>query len=205
MTKDSEKKIMPPCIIACNVFRSAMEHLGIRQRYPDLTLRYLPAHLHLQPVELRRRLLAEIDAARKLNQPVGCLYGHCFEDIEDILEKAGVPRIRTGHCFEILMGGDRYRRSIQDQAGTFFMEKELVENFEDYCWDPLELHDPQMRRWYFEHYRRVAYIRQPHDPDLTDQAQRIAGALDLELQILEADYKELELALNQLIGELYTR
>jgi len=196
---------MPPCIIACNVFRSAMEHLGIQRRHPDLCFRYLPAHLHLQPFELKRRLMAEIQTARKNRQPVGCLYGHCFEDIEDVLEEARVPYIRLGHCFEILIGGHRYRRMIQEQAGTFFMEKELVENFEAYCWDPLELHDPQMRRWYFEHYRRVAYIHQPLDPDLTDQVRRIAGRLDLDLQIVEADYGELEHALNQLIGELYQR
>ena len=189
---------MPPCIIACNVFRSAMEHLGIQSRFPDLSLRYLPAHLHLQPLELKRRLLAEIETARQIDPSVGCLYGHCFEDIEDVLEKAGVPRIRTSHCFEILMGGQRFGRVIQDQAGTFFMERELVENFEAYCWDPLELHDPQMRRWYFEHYRRVAYIRQPRDPDLTDKAQGIAGALELDLQILEV-------ALNKLNNELYSR
>jgi hypothetical protein len=194
---------MPPCIIACNVFRSAMEHLGIQQRYPDLILRYLPAHLHLRPLELRRRLLAEIEENRKKHGPVGCLYGHCFEDIEDMLEKARVPRIRAGHCYQVLMGDDRFRRTILDQAGTFFMEKELVENFEAYCWDPLELHDPQMREWYFEHYRRVVFIRQPQDPDLTVQARRIASSLDLELQIVEADYDELEHALNQLIEELY--
>jgi Protein of unknown function (DUF1638) len=202
MAKDSKKNIMPPCIVACNVFRSAMEHLDIQHRYPDLSIRYLPAHLHLQPAELKRRLLAEIGAARENRRTVGCLYGHCFEDIEDVLEEAGVPRIRVGHCFEILMGRDRYHQWIHDQAGTFFMEKELVENFEAYCWEPLELFDPQMRSWYFEHYRRVAYIRQPRDPDLTVQARRIAGSLDLELQIVEADYGELEHTLNQLIAEL---
>jgi hypothetical protein len=196
---------MAPCIIACNVFRSAIDHLGIQRRYPDLAIRYLPAHLHLQPMELRRRLLAEIAAAREHQQTVGCLYGHCFEDIEDVLEEADVPRVRAGHCFEILMGGERFHQTIQDQAGTFFMERELVENFESYCWEPLELHDPQMRRWYFEHYRRVAYIRQPQDPDLTAEAQRIAEALELGLQILESDYGELENELNQLIGELYAR
>jgi hypothetical protein len=195
---------MPPCIIACNTFRSAMEHLGIQRRYPDLSLRYLAAHLHLQPAELKRCMLAEIREAQKNHQPVGCLYGHCFEDIDDVLKEAGVPRIRTGHCFEILMGGERFRQLIQDQAGTFFMEKELVENFEAYCWDPLELHDPQMRRWYFEHYRHIAYIRQPLDPDLTGQARRIAESLDLRLQIVEADYEELESALNQMIDGLYT-
>jgi hypothetical protein len=196
---------MEPCIIACHVFRSAMEHLGIQRRYPDLSIRYLPAHLHLRPVELKRCLLAEIGAARDNRQPVGCLYGHCFEDIDDVLEEAGVPRIRAGHCFEILMGGDRFRQWIRDDAGTFFVERELVENFEAYCWEPLELHDPQMRQWYFEHYRRVAYIRQPGDPDLTVQTRWIAEALDLGLQIVDADYKELEQALRQLLNELYAQ
>ena len=196
---------MPPCIIACNVFRSAMEHLGIQRCYPDLSIRYLPAHLHLRPLELRRRLVVEIEENRGKNRPVGCLYGHCFEDIEDMLKKARVPRICAGHCYQVLMGDDRFRRTIQDQAGTFFMEQELVENFEAYCWDPLELHDPQMRHWYFEHYHRVVYIHQPRDPDLTVQARRIAESLDLELQIVEADYSELEHSVNQLIDELYAQ
>jgi hypothetical protein len=194
--------IMPPCIIACKVFRSALEYLGVQRRHPDLSLRYLPSHLHLQPTELKRRLMAEIDAARKDHYAVGCLYGHCFEDIEDILEVSGVPHVRTGHCYEILVGENRYRRLIQDQAGTFFIEKELVENFETYCWEALELDDPQMRQWYFEHYRRVAYIHQPMDPDLTDRVRHIAKSLELELQIVEAEYAELERAVNQLIDDL---
>jgi hypothetical protein len=199
------KQIMKICIIACNVFRSAIEHLDIRRHYPDLFLRYLPAHLHLQPMELRRRLIAEIETARDNHQSVGCLYGHCFDDIEDVLENSDIPHIRTGHCYEILMGSHRFHEVIRVQAGTFFMERELVENFEAYCWNPLELQDPQMRHWYFEHYRRVAYIRQPRDPDLTHQARRIAGALELDLQIVDADYGELAQALNQLICELASR
>lgn len=196
---------MPPCLIACNVFRSALAFLGIQQRYPDLTIRYLPAHLHLRPAELKCRLLEEIRRAGESKRPTGCLYGHCFEDIDEVLEAEKVLRIRIAHCFEILLGSERFRQSVQDQAGTFFMEKELAENFEAYCWNPLELHDPQMRRWYFEHYRRVTYIRQPRDPDLTARVSEIAGVLELDLNVLEADYRELEHAVNDLIGKLYLR
>ena len=196
---------MPPCLIACNVFRSAMDFLGIQQRYPDLTIRYLPAHLHLRPAELKRRLLEEIRRAGESKQPTGCLYGHCFEDIDAVLEAEKVPRIRIAHCFEILLGSERFQQSIQDQAGTFFMEKELAENFDAYCWNPLELHDPQMRHWYFEHYRRVTYIRQPRDPDLTAKVREIAGALELGFNVLEADYSELARAVNELIAKLYLR
>ena len=193
---------MPPCLIACSVFRSAIAHIGIQQRHPELSMRYLPAHLHLQPVALKNRMLAEIRRIKAKGEPVGCIYGHCFEDIDELLDAENVPRIRIGHCFEILLGSERYRQTIRDQAGTFFMEKELVENFQAFCWDPLELSDPQIRQWYFEHYRMIAYIRQPRDPDLTAKLSEIAGALNLGLQVVKADYRELENALNDLIGKL---
>jgi hypothetical protein len=195
---------MPPCLIACDVFRNALDSMGIQQRYPELTVCYLPAYLHLQPAELKRRILAEISLAKERRQRVGCLYGHCFEDIDEVLIEAKVPRLLIGHCFESLLGKDRYHHLIQDQTGTFFMEKELVEHFETYCWEPLELHDPQLRRWYFEHYRQVAYIRQPGDPDLSSKAREIAKSLELELQVIKADYRELDRALSRLIRELYT-
>ncbi len=196
---------MVPCLIACRVFSSAMDYLGIQQRHPGLIIRYLPAHLHLQPVRLKERLLAEIRQAGGSKRCAGCLYGHCFEDIDEVLETVGAPRIPIAHCFEILLGKDRFRQFVQDQAATFFVEKELVENFEDDCWNPLELFDPQMRRWYFEHYRQVAYIRQPGDPDLTVKVRDIAGSLELDLKVLDADYLELARAVNDLIGKLCLR
>ncbi|MBW1777080.1 MAG: DUF1638 domain-containing protein [Deltaproteobacteria bacterium] len=194
---------MPPCLIACEIFRSALIVLKIQKRYPELKIHFLPGHLHLQPQELKKRILAEIKKLRGKGYQVGCLYGHCFEDIDEVLEEAAVPRIRMHHCFEILVGSERFQQMIQDQAGTFFMEKELVENFDAYCWKPLELYDPQMRRWYFEHYRQVAYIRQPLDPDLSAQVRRIAEALELRLQVVKADYQELDSALTRLIDTLY--
>lgn len=196
---------MPPCLIACHVFRSAMDYLGIQKHYPDLTIRYLPAHLHLQPARLKDRLLAEIRQAGESNLCVGCLYGHCFEDIDEVLKPSAVPRLPVSHCFEILLGKDRFQQFMQEQPGTFFMEKELIENFEECCWNPLELSDPQMRRWYFEHYHQIAYIRQPRDPDLTVKVRDIAGALELGFKVVDADYRELERKLNDLIGKLCPR
>jgi hypothetical protein len=196
---------MPACLIACDAFRSALAYLKIQQRYAGLTIHYLPGHLHLRPVELKRRILEQIRLVRKGNKPAGCLYGHCFEDIDEVLQKAAMPRIQTAHCFEILLSGDRFRQIIQDQAGTFFMEKELIENFQKHCWEPLELHDPQMRAWYFEHYRQTVYIRQPLDPDLSAKARQIAEALDLKLHIADADYRELDRAVHHLIMDLDTR
>lgn len=179
-------------IIACHVFEDALNYLDIERRYPEVAVRYLPAHLHLRPAELQRRISLEIAEARRSKDAVCCLYGSCFPGIDHALGDLSVPRVPCSHCFEIFLGAERYRQLTEDEPGSFFLEKHLMLNFEECCWEPLELYDPMMRNWYFEHYRRMIYIRQPLDPDLTEPAKRIADKLSLKLHMEDADYTELE-------------
>ena len=112
----------------------------------------------------------------------------------------GAIRVEGSHCYEILLGSENFRRIIQDNAGTYFLEKELVINFEDYCRKPLELDDPEMKEMIFRRYEFLVYIRQPSDPDMTDAVNGIAGFLGLSVKCLEADYFFLEKAVLKLIG-----
>lgn len=179
-------------LIACEAFQDALSWLKLGQRFPAVKTRFLPAFLHINPRELKRRLRAEIRRLSEKKSTAYCLYGQCFPDIDETLGKMGVPRLPCGHCYETLLGGDRYRGVVEEEPGSFFMEKELLVNFDKYCWLPLEFDDPQMRAWYFEHYRQIVYIRQPLDPDLLPHARDIAERLDLPLRIIEADYRELD-------------
>ena len=47
-------------IVACAVFKPAIEYLQLERRYPNLRLTYLPSKLHLRPQELKNRLLTGI-------------------------------------------------------------------------------------------------------------------------------------------------
>lgn len=179
-------------LIACRVFESALHGLRITSLYPDLILRYLPAHLHLRPRELRRRLCAEISSARREGDIPCCAYGACFPTMDETLEKLSVPRISYRHCFEALLGRKRFEQISTDSPGSFFIEKTLLTNFEDSCWKPLELEDPLMRKWIFENYRQLVYILQPTDPPLEVQAGKIASRLNLSMVVVEADYTELK-------------
>jgi len=179
-------------IIACQVFKPAIESLQLEQRYPILRLTYLPANLHLQPQELRNRMLAEIKAAEKRNERVICLYGNCFPSIEDFCQEHGVIKLPGHYCYEMLLGSDRFGQLLDQMAGTYFAEKELIQNFEEYCVIPLELHDEEMKRYCFNQYRRLLYVRQPSDPNLVVQAGEVADFLGLSLDISEADYSYLE-------------
>jgi len=186
-------------IVACAVFKPAIEYLQLELRYPNLRLIYLPSRLHLRPQELKNHLLIGIKAAQKRNERVICLYGDCFPDIDDFCQKHGVIKVPGHYCYEMLLGSERFRQLIEEMTGTYFAEKDLILNFEEYCVRPLELHDEEMRRYCFQQYRRLLYVRQPLDPNLTARAGEVADFIGLSLDISDADYSHLEKELTRLI------
>ena len=187
-------------IIACTVFKPAMEYLQLESRYPNLRLTYLPPKLHLKPQALKKRLLNEINAAQKRNERVICLYGDCFPGIDDFCQQHGVIKVPGHYCYEMLLGTERFQRLIEEMAGTYFAERELILHFEEYCVRPLELYDEEMRKYCFEHYKRLLYVRQPSDPNLLiSQAGEAAQFLELYLDISDADYSQLDKNLIELL------
>ncbi|MFC1963611.1 DUF1638 domain-containing protein [Chloroflexota bacterium] len=178
-------------IIACAVFKQALEHLQLGKRYPNLHLTYLPSNLHLKPQELRSRLIKETNAAIKRGERVICLYGDCFPDIDDFCQQRSVTKVEGHYCYEMLLGSERFTQIIDETAGTYFAEKDLIQNFEEYCVRPLELNDKDMRKYCFKQYRRLLYVRQPSDSNLVPKASEVAKFLELSLDISDADYSHL--------------
>ncbi len=178
-------------IIACAVFKPALAYLQLESRYPNLRLTYLPSNLHMRPQELKNYLLREIASAQKRNERTICLYGECFPGINDFCQRHGAIKVPGHHCYEMLLGSERFRRLIEEMAGTYFLETDLILNFEEYCVQPLELHDEEMRQYCFQHYRRLLYVRQPLDLELVPKAGELAKFLELSLEIRDADYSYL--------------
>ncbi len=188
-------------IIACGVFRPALEHLEVPASREDLEIDFLPPRLHLKPRELERALQEEIDASKDRKESVVCLYGKCFPDIDAFCERNEVRRPSCLHCYEAFLGAERYRRIVEEITGTYFLEKELIEDFEKSCAEPLELHDEEIRKMFFDHYRRLIYIRQPSDPDLLPKAAEVARFLEMNLEVQDADYAHLKAQLDALLGK----
>jgi hypothetical protein len=186
-------------IIACAVFKPAVEYLQMERRYSNLRLTYLPSKLHLRPQELKNRLLREVTAAKERDERVICLYGDCFPDIDDFCREQEVFKVPGHYCYEMLLGSERFEQLIKEMAGTYFAEKDLIINFEEYCVRPLELHDEEMRDYCFRQYRRLLYVRQPSDPNLVPKASEVADFIGLSLDISDVDYSHLE---KRLIGLL---
>jgi len=186
-------------LIACGVFRTVLDTLRLERRYRNLRLTFLPSNLHLWPDKLKRRLSQEVRNAQRKNERIICLYGECFPDIDEFCEQRGITRMRGLYCYEMLLGSEEFHRIMEETAGTYFLERELIVNFDEYCAEPLELCDAEMRRSYFRHYRRLLYVRQPSDPDLVSRARGLAQFLNLSLEIRDADYQYFNDELTSLI------
>ncbi len=186
-------------IITCAVFQPAIEYLHLEERFPNLRLTYLPSNLHLRPQELKKRMLPEIKAAQKRNERVICLYGDCFPDIDGFCQEHGATKVPGHYCYEMLLGSERFNQFLDEMTGTYFAEKDLIINFEEYCVRPLELRDEEMRKYCFNQYRRLLYVRQPSDPDLVAQAGEVADFLGLSLDVSDVDYSYLQKNLVELL------
>jgi hypothetical protein len=193
----SEKTEVITRIIACAVFMAAMEHLQLEKKYPNLRVTYLPARLHLKPAELKKSLQREISRAQAKGERIICLYGECFPDIDGFCKQHNIIKVPGSYCYEMLLGSERFKQLIDETTGTYFLEEELIINFEDFCMGPLELKDEEMRRQCFEHYNRLLYIRQPSDKDLVPKANKLAKILGLSLEIQDADYSHIEKTLTE--------
>jgi hypothetical protein len=189
----------PTRMIACGVFRPALEHLKLESGYPHLYLTFLPSNLHLRPHELENALRKEINSARDRNEKVICLYGNCLPDMGDFCHHLGAVKVPGLHCFQMLLGNERYQHVMEEMAGTYFLNSDLLLNFEEYCSEPLELYDDEIKRLVFRHYERIVYLRQPLDLDLISRAFEVADFLHLSLEIQEVDYSHLERVLAALL------
>ncbi|MGD8449084.1 MAG: DUF1638 domain-containing protein, partial [Desulfobacterales bacterium] len=186
-------------LIACGVFKPALKSLRVEEKYPQLRVTFLPSNLHLYPRTLKKNLIREIVSARKQSERPLLLYGYCVPGIEEICIQNCADKVPGLHCFEMLLGSDSYEQIMAETAGTYFLERELIVNFREYCFEPLELYDSDIRKSFFKHYKKLMYVRQPSDRDLKAAAAKLAGFLDLSLEIIDADYSHLKQRLIHLI------
>jgi hypothetical protein len=193
---------MPIRIIACGVFRDALRRIEPQRFHQNVAITYITPHLHNHPQKLKKEILHQIHLAQKAGDKILCLYGRCYPDLDDHLYEMGIPRVPGGHCYEILLSSRRFHAIIDEETGTYFIEKDLILNFTEYCIQPLELDDPLMRECCFQHYTRLAYIRQPLDPDtVMPIVHHISKFLKLKPLVIDADYSELSANLLKLFDD----
>ena len=171
-------------IIACGALAREIVHL---QRGPlaHIDVACLPANLHNRPERIPAEMRRKIRESRAAYDDILCLYADCGTggELDRVLREEGVARIEGAHCYEFFAGADDFAAMMEEEPGTFFLTDFLVRHFDRLVIAGLGLDRfPQLRDDYFRHYRRLVYLAQFDDNDLTLKAEAAAARLDLAFE-----------------------
>ncbi len=163
----------------------------------------LPAILHNSPrdiVPAVEQLAAELAAS---GCRVAVAYADCgtYGELDALCDRLGLARLPGLHCYDVLAGPDRVRAALEAEPGTYLLTDFLVRSFRRSVLLPLGLdRHPELWADYFGHYRRVVWLAQSPEHDLTAQARQVAEMFGLPLTVLPVGTSRLERELESLLA-----
>lgn len=171
-------------IIACGALA---REIVVLQRGPlaHIDVTCLPARLHNSPERIPGEMRRKIRENRARYDEIVCLYADCGTggELDRVLREEGVQRIEGAHCYEFFAGASDFAAMMEEEPGTFFLTDFLARHFDRLVIQGLGLDRfPQLRDDYFGSYRRLVYLAQFEDPELTLKAKAAAARLGLAFE-----------------------
>lgn len=194
----------PVRVIACGMI--AREVLAIREQFGlnHLQLTCLPAEYHHYPDKIAPSVDQAIQKAKSegvTNIFIG--YADCGTGglLDRVCEKHGVERIAGPHCFSFYAGNDLFAAQWDDDMTSFFMTDFLARHFDAFMVKPLGLdRHPELRDIYFGNYKKMVYMAQTDNPELSIKAEKAAEFLGLAYERRLTGYGDLVPALRAAAG-----
>ncbi len=182
-------------VIGCGAL--GRELVALTRDVPGVKVLGVDARLHMRPERIADAVAVRIDEARaRFGADVGIFvaYADCGTGgaLDAVLQREGVARIDGAHCFEFYAGAAAYAAMQEDEVGTFYLTDFLARQFDSLVMAGLGLdRHPELIDAYFGNYRRVVYLAQTDDPDLTDRARAAADRLGLAFERRPTGFGEL--------------
>lgn len=194
---------MPPeaprvLVIGCGAMARELLAVVAHNDLDSIDVTCLPARYHNTPQLIPEAVEQRILASKSDYERIFVAYGDCGTGgvLDLVLERHGVERLAGAHCYEFLAGAATFSAMHEDEPATFYLTDFLVRHFDRLVWAGLGLDRwPHLLDDYFGNYRRVVYLAQTDDPELTARAREAAGRLGLEFERRLVGYGDLEPAL----------
>ncbi|CAN5513372.1 DUF1638 domain-containing protein [soil metagenome] len=197
----------PPRLVVIGCGALARELLALTRDLPAVKVVAVDARLHMQPSRIAAAVKARIDQMRGKygdDLRIFVAYADCGTNgtLDDVLEREGVERIGGAHCFEFYAGAGAYAAMQDEEPGSFYLTDFLARQFDSLVMVGLGLdRHPELLPDYFGNYRRVIYLAQTDDPDLTARAQAAAARLGLAFERRFVGFGDLTPAIHTAIAE----
>ncbi|HEY6277541.1 MAG TPA: DUF1638 domain-containing protein [Streptosporangiaceae bacterium] len=189
-------------VIACGALGAHLREIIGRRGWP-VELHCLPALLHNRPAQITDHAERLARPALARGQRVVLAYADCgtYGALDELCARLGLARLPGLHCYDVLAGPSRMRELFEAEPGTYVLTDFLVRSFRRTVLAELGL-DRRPELWpdYFGHYRRLVWLAQDADAELTAEAERVAARFGLPLAIVETGTGRLESALAMLVA-----
>jgi len=172
-------------VIACGALAREMLAVAEQQGLRNLSVTCLPAGWHNRPQKIPAGVRAKIRAARGQYDRIFVAYGDCGTggELDRVLAEEGVERIAGPHCYEFFAGVEAFRDLMEAEIGSFFLTDYLARHFDKLMIEGLGLDKhPELREAYFGNYRKLVYLAQTDDADLTARAAEAARKIGLTFE-----------------------
>ena len=184
----STPEVQAPRVVVIGCGALARELLALTRGLPGVKVLAVDARLHMRPSKIAgavERRIAEVRERWGADTRIFVAYADCGTGgtLDEVLERAGVDRIPGAHCYEFYAGSAAYAAMQEEELGTFYLTDFLARQFESLVLVGLGLdRHPELLPDYFGAYRRLVYLAQTDDPDLTARAQAAADRLGLAFE-----------------------
>ena len=188
-------------LIACGALGAHLREIIGRRGWP-VELHCLPALLHNRPAQIAGQAERLARPALARGARVVLAYADCgtYGALDELCARLGLARLPGLHCYDVLAGPDRLAEQFAAEPGTYLLTDFGVRSFQRTVLAELGLDRyPELWPDYFGHYRRLVWLAQEPDPELTMQAERVAARFGLPLVVVETGTGRLERELARLV------
>lgn len=185
-------------VIACGALAREIMALKRANGWAGMDVTCLPPELHNRPERIPASVTAAIQAGRATHERIYVAYADCGTGglLDRVLEVEGVERLPGAHCYEFFATSSEFASLHDAEPGTFYLTDFLVRHYERLVEAGLGIdRHPELAHEYFRHYRRVVYLVQRSDEELSARARGIAARLGLEYEERATGYGDLETGL----------
>jgi len=182
-------------VIGCGALARELLEIKRVNQLDQLTIECLPAWLHNRPEKIPGAVADRIARARSDYGQIFVGYADCGTGgaLDRVLEEEGVERLPGAYCYEFYAGSAGFAALQEAELGTFYLTDYLAKYFDRLIVAGLGLdRHPELLEDYFGSYRKLVYLAQLDDPEITVQAQAAADRLGLEFERRAVGYGELE-------------
>ena len=187
-------------IVGCGAL--ARELMALTAGIPGVRVEGVDVRLHMRPQLIAEAVARKVEVVRErygADVRIFVGYADCGTagTLDAYLEREGIERIEGAHCFEFYAGAATYEALQEEELGTFYLTDFLARQFDSIIWNGLGLdRHPELLPMYFASYKRLVYLAQSDDPELTARAQAAADRLGLEFERRETGFGDLATAIH---------